>query len=327
MRKVKRSRDFMKTTITISVAAEGAFSTIEVQDAIELAFGEFDRIVNLYTRFNQTSELARLNRSGGRWHKVSGEFYDLVNKMLELAEKSDGAFDPTTIDFLEVYGYDPNYDFSKLENPKLDEMVREIAKKRASWREIELKSEDTAAISGKQESEVPETAHFVKLKKGQRIDLGGIGKGYATDCAAGHLEHFGNFLIDAGGDIRCQGTNEKGEPWRLALKHKHQDTEMIIGHIEATKPTALASSGSWARKVKNFHHLINPQTGEPAGTIATVYVTAPTTTQADGWATALFVGGKELLEKTADAEGIEVLLIDEVGKAIATKEMQALINS
>jgi thiamine biosynthesis lipoprotein len=53
---------------------------------------------------------------------------------------------------------------------------------------------------------------------------------------------------------------------------------------------ALAASGSWARKVGNFHHLLDPKTGKPIEkNYGTVFVVAASATDADVWATAFFV--------------------------------------
>ncbi len=304
LRKISRSRNFMNTGITLSIAIGDEVSTVDALDAIELAFGEFDRIVKLYTRFNDTSELSKLNaasKTGPSWYPVSKEFQFLIQTMLDLAAQSKGAFDPTIIDFLEEYGYDKHYNFRKLEEDNLTSRISTLASTRPSWREIEVRPLE------------------VKLAQGQRLDLGGIGKGYAMDCAAAHLAQFKNYLINAGGDLICQGVNEMGEPWQLALKHKHEDQEIIIGKFQAEKPespVALGCSGSWARKVKDFHHLLHPSSGKPVAELATVFVTAPTAMLADGWATALFVGGKELLPVIP--KGYEAVLVSHDGQITGT---------
>jgi len=276
-----RDKNFMNTLITIKVVKDKE-TTVQILDAIEEAFGEFDRIVKTYTRFNENSELSNLNRKNGEWVEVSSEFLLLIEKMLELANKTDGAFDPTIIDFLEIYGYDKNYDFSKLENPELDNLVNDRAKSRPNWNEIELDKK----------------AQKVKLQKDQKIDLGGIGKGYAIDCAYSKLSgdkfQLKNFLIDAGGDLRASGRNSRNELWNIGLKHENEKGEQIIHSMIPLDNQALACSGSWARKVKQFHHLITPATGKPQNIFKTIYVLADTATEADGWATALFVLGKDI---------------------------------
>lgn len=283
MNTIVRQKNFMNTTITFKVVQDKE-STVEIMDAIEAGFGEFDRIVKTYTRFDEKSELSNLNRQPDRWINISKEFCYLVEYMLNLAKVTDGVFDPTVIDFLEVYGYDKNYDFSKLEKPELDELVKKIAKERPSWKEIELDKENLR----------------VKLVKNQRIDLGGIGKGYAIDCAFNKLNKFKNFFIDAGGDIRVKGNNEKGELWTVDLLAMNQKGHKeIVGQLQLDNES-IAGSGSWARKFKQFHHLINPKTGKPQNTFSTVFVQAPTSIESDSWATALFIGGEEIVKVMPD---------------------------
>ncbi len=290
--KIQLDRKFMNTTITIRVIQESGESTVDINNSISDAFGEFDRIVNKYTRFDDSSELSELNRNSGEWQPVSPEFFRLINMMLDIAEHSNGAYDPTIIDFLETYGYDQNYNFDKLDNPQLQSFIDKIAAERPSWRDIDLDHHNLK----------------VKLAKGQRVDLGGIGKGYAIDKAFDHLDKFQNVLIDAGGDVRAKGSNESGKPWVVGLFHlDHPSQEkQVLGTLSGNE-LVVAASGSWARKVKQFHHIINPNSGIPVEGVQTVYVTGPNAALADGWATAMFVGGKNLLEKRLP--GIETMLI------------------
>lgn len=278
--KIFHTRNFMNTEISISVI-KNKQSTIEIQEAIENAYGEFDRIVKKFTRFNEDSELSNLNRQGGKWIKVSDEFFMLIEFMLNMSKKTEGAFDPTIIDYLEVYGYDKNYDFSKLENPKLDGLVKKITNTRKSWKEIKLDSKENK----------------VMLAENQKIDLGGVGKGYAIDCAYNHLIKVSDdFLINAGGDIRASGKNEKSEYWKAELKAK----ESSAGIVEL-KDMSLSSSGSWARKVKQFHHLIDPRLGKPADRdYDSVFVIGKSGLLTDAWATSLFILGEETEESKED---------------------------
>ncbi|MEO6728319.1 MAG: FAD:protein FMN transferase [Candidatus Dojkabacteria bacterium] len=280
---IEKQKNFMNTVITIKVVQDKQ-NTVDILDSIEKGFDEFDRIVKQYTRFDENSELSNLNRNSGNWTKITPEFFELIEYMLNLANETEGCFDPTIIDFLETYGYDKNYDFSKLDNPKLDEMVNNMAKTRASFKDIEL---DKKKLK-------------VKLVKAQRIDLGGVGKGYAIDCAYDQLIKVNeNFLIDAGGDIRAKGKNEKDEIWKVALRNRNGEVIEDIGYIELNDES-VASSGSWARKVKQFHHLINPKTGLPENKFTTVYVIAKKAIDSDAWGTALFVGGEKYLKKHKD---------------------------
>lgn len=281
-KEIVEQRQFMNTTITIKVVQKDEF-TVKLKDGINDAFSEFDRIVKKYTRFNEDSELSNLNRNGGNWVQVSEEFFHLIEYMIDLAKITNGAFDPTIIDFLEVYGYDKDYNFNKLDNPSLDKLVQKIVSNRPHFSEILMDKENKR----------------VKLIKDQKIDLGGIGKGYAIDCAFEKLHKASeNFLIDAGGDVRVSGVNKVNQPWQISLLHLTSNgTKEEVGIIELLDGESISCSGSWARKFKQFHHLINPKTGKPQEERRTVYVKAKTAIESDSWATAIFIGGDEVVKK------------------------------
>jgi thiamine biosynthesis lipoprotein len=277
MIKTAKTKKFMNTDITVHVVNEKQ-NTVKTLDGIEAVFSEFDRIVKKFTRFNEDSELSNLNRASGEWVSVTSEFFQLIKFMLELNKNTNGVFDPTVIDFLEVYGYNKDYDFSKLDSPALDEMVQNIAKNRKSPQEIELNEKELS----------------VKLVQGQKIELGGCGKGYALDQSKDILLSLGfeNFLIDGGGDLIANGKNHKGDDWEVGM-YVFENNEKILKGSTTLKNEALAASGGWARKVKQFHHLINPNTGSPENKFNTVFVRSKKAILADSLATTLFVGGED----------------------------------
>jgi len=290
----------MNTVIEITVAKHPSEPTVEVEDKIMQALDEFHLVVKKFTRFDENSELSNLNRRSGEWTKVSSELFYLVESMLKLSKDTNGAYDPTVIDFLETYGYDPGYHFGKLDSKDLDKMVEKLSKERPSWKEILMDKEKG----------------MIKLARGQRIDLGGIGKGYAIDLAYSALLPISNYLINAGGDIRVRGNNEAGKPWNLELIHQDRSNNTTPLFSVPVQDKALACSGSWARKVKQFHHLIDPKTGKPENKTKTVYVLSDKAIDADGLATAIFVGGKELLSTLPYS--VDALIIDSDDNVHAT---------
>lgn len=289
----------MNTLIRIRVISEAG--TIETLKAISKAFSQFDRVVRLYTRFNDTSQLAMLNAQSGKTVEVSSELFNLVEKMLEISRLTEGAYDPTIIDLLEFYGFGKTSDYSRLDNPELMKELNALIKARPSFKEIELNR----------------NRHSIKLVKGQRLDLGSIGKGFAIDLAAKTLAKFPSFIINAGGDIRAKGRNIENKYWRLGLMktplpNKQIQSDTFIGYT-TVKNASLAGSGGWARKVKFFHHLIQPSSGLPMNEISQTYVSHKNATDADAWSTALFVSGSGALKILESLPGFEALLVNHDG--------------
>ncbi len=307
IQKFADERVFMNTKIRVTVNSDAG--TVATREQINSAYSQFDEVVRKYTRFNETSELAVLNQSQGKAHSVSPEFFQLVKYMLDLAETTNGVFDPTIIDLLEAYGYDAGYHFAKLDDPKLNDEISKLIKSRPSWRNIEL----------------DEKKLTIKLAPKQRLDLGSVGKGFAIDLAYDVLNVFESFIINAGGDVRAKGTNTesgiKNHDWTVGLEqhplpNRPPEPAKVIGTVEL-RDQALAGSGGWARRVKFFHHLLDPQTGLPRNEVSQSFVLAPTALQADAWATVLFLLGKPGL-KLLESQKLEGLIIDLNGEIIAT---------
>jgi len=333
-RKIEQEQVFMNTIIRITLYSDK--STIYSQEKIQQAFDCFGQVVKKYTRFNSKSELAKLNNSGGKPFKVSADFFYLIEYMLDLSKLTDGSYDPTIIDLLETYGYGENRNFEALDDPDLFKNIQQLIAHRPKPTEIKLDKKNLT----------------VQLAPRQRLDLGSIGKGYAVDLAYDVLSDFPAFMINAGGDIRVKGpkpeseTSEeeeaskeempkqktpKGEMlkeaspddnnWQIALykaqlPNKALQQDNLLGTINL-KEGSVCGSGGWARKVRFFHHLLNPKTGMPINEISQTFVIAPTAIEADTWATVLFTLGEKGLEllKSKKLAGI---VVDKDGKISQT---------
>jgi thiamine biosynthesis lipoprotein len=286
LRKIEQEKVFMNTIIRITLFSDKP--TIYTQQKIQDAFGCFDQVVKKYTRFSPKSELSVLNNSGGKPMKVSAELFMLIEYMLKLANQSNGSYDPTIIDLLETYGYDQKSNFESLDDPNLFDKIQKLIKIRPHFSSVKLDKDNLT----------------IELAKRQRLDLGSVGKGYAIDLAYDLLEEFPSFMINAGGDIRTKGPKPDGGVWEIGLQrtqppNKRVIGEELIGKIQITKGS-LCGSGGWARKVKFFHHLLNPKTGMPINSISQTFTYAKTAMEADAWATILFtlgIKGLKLLEE------------------------------
>ena len=305
----------MNTLVSITVISE--LGTIETHNIIDQAFSKFIEVARKYTRFDQKSELSILNNaSRSAPHHVSTELMHLAKYSLDIAHKSDGLFDPTIIDLLEIYGYGAKQDFSKLDNPELMQEIQRQIKNRPSFEEIIL----------------DETNSTIQLAKDQRLDLGSIGKGYAIDLAYDMLaQHFSSFIINAGGDIRAHGKKEVGKPWvvgleKTSLPNQTSKTEDKYWGMLPLNGKALAASGSSERNVKFFHHLLNPRTGLPVHYTNQTFVVANRAIDADAWATTLFIAGHTLAETLAPKD-IDWLIVDDRGRTHFSRNFRYLIHA
>ena len=111
----------------------------------------------------------------------------------------------------------------------------------------------------------------ITLRRPLVLDLGAVAKGFAIDMAARELAPFGNFAIDAGGDLYLGGHNDDGEPWSVGIRHP-RDEARSIEHVRVSD-AAVCTSGDYLRRPPDGeHHIIDPHTGASAAQAASATV-------------------------------------------------------
>lgn len=281
----------MGTLIEITVSTNGP--RIDAMNAIDEALSKFDYVINKFSRFDSNSELSKLNRNSGNWFKLTEDLFTLIEYSLFVSKETNALFDPTVIDLLRAYGYDVSYDKARIANQlskSLPDQIKQQLSDRPSPLDIKLNKE----------------TNEVKLIKGQNLDLGASAKGFAIDLAKNKLLELGfaDFLINAGGDIWAQNFKT------VTLFSPHSETH-TLGNLEL-KNEAVAASGSFARRVGMFHHLLNPKTKSPHNKTLQTYAIAESAMIADAWATALFMMGPEGID-LAHQNDIKTIIITDNG--------------
>jgi thiamine biosynthesis lipoprotein len=266
--------------------------TSPYKEAADIVFSEIKRIEGLLSKYKEDSEVSRLNRTGQL--KVSPETFYIIKKAKEFWEVSDGAFDITVAPLLDLWGFtDKQY------------VIPE-----------DKKIKNTLDIIGSDKIILNESDNTVKFKHyGMKIDLGGIAKGFALDCAVRKLKEAAIFscLINAGGQVYALG-DKFGKSWRVAIKDPRSNK--FAGYLEL-KDSSTSTSGDYEqyfiREKKRYSHILSPKTGYPANSgLASVTLIAQDALTADALSTAIFVLGKEKGEELKKRiPDIEVRIIEE----------------
>ena len=108
------------------------------------------------------------------------------------------------------------------------------------------------------------------------LDLGGIVKEYAADCAARVLSDAGieHALVNLGGDVRAVGPRADGAPWRIGVRHPRRPDGLVA--TVSISEGALATSGDYERCIEvegvRYGHVLDPRTGWPVRHLASVTV-------------------------------------------------------
>ncbi|MGM9632321.1 MAG: FAD:protein FMN transferase [Eubacteriales bacterium] len=147
-----------------------------------------------------------------------------------------------------------------------------------------------------------------------RIDVGALGKGYATEKAAQLLESkgIGHYVLNIGGNIRIIGTKVDGTGWKTGIKNP-SDTG-TFAEIVYIADTSCVTSGDYERYFtvggKKYHHIIDKDTLMPAEYFSAITVITKDSALADALSTALFCmsyeDGLALLGKIENELGAKV---------------------
>jgi thiamine biosynthesis lipoprotein len=156
-------------------------------------------------------------------------------------------------------------------------------------------------------------------QSGMRVDVGGIGKGFAADRAIEVMRAAGatGGVVALSGDIKTFGLNADGRPFLFGIRHP-RDPDGLLGQVEL-RGEAISTAGDYERYFERdgvrYHHILDPVTLQPARGCWSVTVVAKDGVMADGLDTGIFVMGPErgmaLVERLPD---VEAVIVDSTGK-------------
>lgn len=287
---VIRSDKVMGTRMSVSIWTDNEVTAARAAAAV---FDELRRIDRLMTTWLDDSDVSKINAAAGsKAVEVSPEILTVLDKALEVSRQSGGAFDITVGAFRGLWKFDEDKD-GTIPTPA------EV--------KTRLPLVDYRGIA------IDKSKSTVKLhKKGMRITLGGIAKGYAVDRAVKLLydRGFVDFILQAGGDLYVSGRRGKRN-WRVGIRDPRGDRESTFA-VAAIENRTFSTSGDYERYVLEggvrYHHILDPSTGRPARRSRSVTVMAKDAFTADAWSTALFVIGVQkgmaLVEKMSQIEAV-----------------------
>jgi thiamine biosynthesis lipoprotein len=147
------------------------------------------------------------------------------------------------------------------------------------------------------------------------VDPTGLVKGWAVEGALEPLRRAGalSAMVNGGGDIALHGAAPDGGPWRVGIRHPWRPEGLAC--VLEVSGGAVATSGTYERGA----HLVDPRSSRPAPAAASATVTGPSLAVADGLATALCVGGREVLAMVRDIAGYAAYLVEGDGNEVWTE--------
>jgi thiamine biosynthesis lipoprotein len=274
--------------------------------AAEEAFDEIERLEAQLSLFRPTSEIANVNaRAAHEPVRVSPETFRLLQHAARLSAETGGAFDITIAPLMRAWGFVNGS--GHLPEPG------QLAAARA--------------CVGMNLVQFDAVTHAVRFARpGVMLDLGAIGKGYAVGRAAELLRDAGisSALIHGGTSTVCAiGHPPDAEAWRIAVEYPRpgsagvppagfSNEQLATGRRDAGAPRsaehsasllanielrdeALSMSAGWGKSFqangRDYGHILDAHTGEPANRALLAVVTTTCATETDALSTALLTLG------------------------------------
>ena len=245
-----------RVTLAVPIADR---SSGAIHREIEMVLARLDRALSTW---RDDSTVSRFNAAAAdEWIAIDRDLVAVIAACRSVHAASGGAFDPTVLPLVEAWQ-------SGTPAPTA------LAAARMAVGFDLVESREAAG-----------TAVLRKRRAGVRLDLGGIGPGWAVDALGDRLVELGsgNHLVCLGGECRAWGERAPGRPWQVHLDPAGPGAP--ARSVDLPAGMALATSTS-----RPGRSPIDPRTGlVVAGAATGVTIRGSSCALADAWAVALLV--------------------------------------
>lgn len=264
-------RGLMGTQFSLTLYATDSLTANRANKAVSARMDSLNQVMSDY---QDGSEINRLSETAGsgRWIPLSADLFGVLAKAQTIARLSGGRYDPTVGPLSLLW----RRAVRRGEFPTAKQ--RRQAHRAVGYRLLELDS----------------TTRSARLRRpGMRLDVGGIGQGFANDEAMRVLQQLSirSALLDLGGDILIGDAPPGQAGWRVSIGSPETgDTATLVLHN-----VAITTSGDLYRHLdyrgKRYSHIMNPRSGLGLRHFVRATVSAPTGWQADALTKVFSVAG------------------------------------
>lgn len=304
---LKRAQMLMGTLVQITAVAP---SEAEAQAAATAGFQEIRRLEDLLSTWIPTSELSRVNEAAGREPvRVSPDTLLILQQSLDMARLTNGGFNIVVGPAIQAWS------ITELQRVPSDREL-EALRPLVDLAQLQLDQKGSTAFLA---------------RPGMRVDVGGIGKGFAADRAVAVMQRVGATagVVALSGDIKTFGRMPNGHPFAFGIQHPRKEGA-LLARLDL-QDEAISTAGDYERFFERagirYHHILDPKTLEPARECQSVTIVATEGTFADGLDTGIFVMGPEagmaLIERLPGVEGV---IVDSEGRILVSSGLKGRLK-
>ena len=341
-------QEYSKTDFVMStVLSEKIYGTKDVTQDIKEELDKLEKDQLSWREDHSVVSKINADAQKGIKTKLDSDMTSWVEDSLELAKRSNGAFDPTIGRLTRLWnieGDNPKVPskqeikntledtgYTKIHLEKVESQNTANTKKNVDKdiKDNTAKNNETSEDTSKN-TNTNESVSSIYIGDKCTLDLGAVGKGIACDVVQDYLKkqkEVSGAVIAVGGSILLYGSKADGSDWNVAVQNPRGQDGEAMGVLSLSGTTNVSTSGDYEKYFmqdgKRYHHILDPSTGYPADSgLISVTIVSDSGLLSDGLSTACFVLGKEKGEKLLETYGAEGVFIDQNKKVTVTKGLK-----
>ena len=341
-------QEYSKTDFVMStVLSEKIYGTKNVTQDIKEELDKLEKDQLSWREDHSVVSKINADAQKGIKTKLDSDMTSWVEDSLELAKRSNGAFDPTIGRLTRLWnieGDNPKVPskqevkntlkdtgYTKIHLEKVESQNTANTKKNVDKdiKDNTAKNKETSEDTS-QNTNTNESVSSIYIGDKCTLDLGAVGKGIACDVVQDYLKkqkEVSGAVIAVGGSILLYGSKADGSDWNVAVQNPRGQDGEAMGVLSLSGTTNVSTSGDYEKYFmqdgKRYHHILDPSTGYPADSgLISVTIVSDSGLLSDGLSTACFVLGKEKGQKLLETYGAEGIFIDQNKKVTVTKGLK-----